>query len=90
MTTLTGQDVAGIYSLFLYLRNIEPIVKNRHILPRGNPRILWSYDLRGGKSLCLFLFASGVEVHAQKPEIKGGIKGCPQNSQKHIKKEVFL
>ena len=81
MTTLTGQDVAGIYSLFLYLRNIEPTVKNRHILPRGNPRILWSYDLRGVKSLCLFLFASGVEVHAQKPEIKGGIKGCPKTAK---------
>lgn len=90
MTTLTGQDVAGIYSLFLYLRNIEPIVKNRHILPRGNPRILWSYDLRGVKSPALFLCTAGWGSHAQKLEIKGGIKECPQNSQKHIKKEVFL
>lgn len=55
MTTLTGQDVAGIYSLFLYKRNIEPTVKSRHILPRG---IFDSFvaltPWRGDAHLCAF------------------------------------
>ena len=35
MNTLAGQNVAIIYSPFLYMENIESTVKSRHILPRG-------------------------------------------------------
>ena len=48
MTTLAGQDVAGIYSLFLYKRNIEATVKSRHNLPQGEFRELCGYMTQGG------------------------------------------
>jgi hypothetical protein len=40
--------VAGIYSLFLYKRNIEPTVKSRHNLPQGAFRELCGYMTQGG------------------------------------------
>ena len=73
MTTLAGQDVAGIYSLFLYKRNIEATVKSRHNLPQGEFRELCGYMSQGGGHIpTAFNAESGKGLSRTKTENQRG------------------
>ena len=83
MNTLAGQDVAVIYSPFLYMENIEPTVKSRHILPRGKSEsIVAMPPHRGGTIPRAFISYSGLGLSRAKTGNQRGY--MPKNKRRRF------